>query len=115
MSINTAGKFVGPFFLVLQESKGVFGHIVIETGKNIHTKFVHLMLYIRKEHQTTDEYFDKIRENIGGAASILLEKWSSQIDEGVCIEKFNFSKDPVFHSPGTTKYLQPLKDHFFKY
>ena len=55
MTMNETGKFVGPLFLTLQESKGQFGLIVIaETGQNIQTKFVPLVLYMRKEHQAID-------------------------------------------------------------
>ena len=61
------------------------------------------------------EYFDKICESIGGAASTLvLDKWSSQTVENVCIEKFYFKIEPVFLPPGTTKYLHPLDAQLFQ-
>ena len=65
--------------------------------------------------QLTGEYFDKIRENIGGAASILvLDKWGGQVDEGICIEEFDFNMEPVFLLHGTTKYLPSLNVQFFR-
>ena len=68
-------------------------------------------------NQLIGVYFDKIREDTGGAlASILaLDNWSDQTDESVCIEKFDFDMEPVFLSPGTTKHLQQLDVQFFKY
>ena len=39
-------------------------------------------------------------ESVGGAASVLvLDKWTGQIDEDVCIEKFDFNMEPLsfFH------------------
>ena len=87
-----------------------------EIGRNIHTKFVHQVLYIRKGiKQLIGESFDKVCESVDGAASILvLKKLSGQTDEGVCIEKFDFNEEPVFLPHGTTTSLQPLDVQFFQ-
>ena len=45
---------------------------------------------------------------------LVLDKWSGQTYEDVCIEKFNFNMELVFLPPGMTKYLQPLKVLFFQ-
>ena len=51
---NAEGKFVGPLFLGLKEYKRQVSPIVPQKlAKNIHTKFVHQVLNIRKELQTT--------------------------------------------------------------
>lgn len=117
MTINAAGKFVGPLFIVLQESKGEFGPIVMQKVAKLSTPhlFIRCSTSGKSTKQLTGEYFDKIRESIGGAASILvLDKWSGQTDEGVCIEKFGFNMEPVFLPAGMTKYLQPLDVQFFQ-
>ena len=52
---------------------------------------------------------------MGGAASILvLDKWSGQTDEVICIEEFHFDMEPLLVPLGTTKYLQPLDVQFFQ-
>ena len=111
ITINAEGKFVGPLFLTLQESKGQFGPIVMQNLAKISTPNLFIKCFIsgKSTKQLTGEYFDKIHESIGSAEIILkLDKWSGRIFENVCIEKFDFNIKPVFLPPGTTKFLQPL-------
>ena len=84
MTINIVGKYVGPLFLVFQESKGKFGPIVMQKLAKIFTTNLFIRCYTsgKGTKQLTGEYFDKIRECIGGEASILvLDEWSEQTDE----------------------------------
>ena len=78
ITINATRKFVGPLFLVLQDSKRQFGSIIMQKLVKISTPnlFIRCSTSGKSTKQLTDEYFDKIRESIGGAASILvLDKW----------------------------------------
>ena len=117
MIINATGKFVGPLFLVLQESKGKFGPIVMQKLTKIAKPnfFPRFSTPVKSIEQLTGKYLDKIHECAGGAASILVvDKWSGRTDEGICIEKFDFNMAPVFLPVGMTKYLQLLDVKFFQ-
>ena len=94
MAIKVAGKFVGSLFLVLQESKKQFGPTVMQRLAKISTPnlFIRCSTSRKSPKQLSGEYFDKIRESIRGAALIfVLDKWSGQTDERVCLEKLDFN------------------------
>ena len=117
MTINAPERYVGSLFLVLQESKGQFGPIVMQKQTKISTQnlFIRYSTSGKNIKQLTGEYFDKIRENICGAALILvLDKWIGQTDEGNCIKKLDFNMESAFLPPGTTKNFQPLDVQIFQ-
>ena len=65
--------------------------------------------------QQIGQYFDKISESIGDVASILvLGKWKSQIDEGVCTEKFDFNIEHIIFPLRRAKYMQPQRVQYFQ-
>ena len=78
----------------MQESKGQFGFIVEQKQAKISTSnlFIRCFTLGKSTKQLAGEYFDKIRESIRGAALIfVLDKWSGQTDERVCLEKLDFN------------------------
>ena len=63
MIINAAGKFLGPLFLVLQESKGQFGPIVMQKLAKISTPnlFIRCSTSVKSNKQLIGELIRSVK------------------------------------------------------
>ena len=115
MTINTAGKSVGPLFLVLQEHKSKFSPIVMQKRAKNSTwnLFISYSTSEKRTQPVIGEYFGKIRESIDSAASVWFwTKWVAKLKKIFVF--WNSTLIPVFLSHGTTNYQQPLDVKFFQ-
>ena len=97
ITINPSGNFIGS--IVLQEFKVQIFPIIMQKLAKISTPnlLIRYSMSGKNTKQLTGEQFEKIRECIARTATILvLDKWSYQPDEGVYIEKFDFSRNLSF-------------------